>query len=105
MMYIISAVFRILGAVIVLIGSIGMVKLPDGFSRLHSAGVVDTLGAWMILLGLMFLSGSIIIAFKLMLMFLLLFFLSPVTSHGLVNSALLSGLKPRLENKKENPSD
>ena len=90
-----AAIFLILGAVIILVGSVGMIRLPDGYSRLHSAGVVDTLGAWLILLGLILLSGSIIIAFKIALMFLLLFFLSPVASHGLANAAFLSGIKPK----------
>ena len=84
----------ILGSVVVLVGSFGLLRLPDCFSRLHAAGVIDTLGAWLVLLGLMVLSTSVVIAFKVLLLIILLFFLSPVNSHGLSRIALKSGLRP-----------
>ncbi len=84
----------ILGAVVVLIGGLGLLRLPDCFSRLHAAGVIDTLGAWLVLLGLLVLSTSVIVAFKVLLLIVLLFFLSPVNSHGLARTALKSGLRP-----------
>ena len=84
----------ILGSAIALIGSLGLLRLPDGFSRLHAAGVIDTLGAWLVLAGLLVLSTSVVIAFKLLLLIVLLFFLSPVISHGLARSALKCGLRP-----------
>ncbi len=83
-----------LGSVAILIGSLGLLRLPDCFSRLHAAGVIDTLGAWLVLLGLVVLSTSVIIAFKVILLLALLFFLSPVNSHGLSRTALKSGLRP-----------
>ena len=84
----------ILGSVVVLVGSFGLLRLPDCFSRLHAAGVIDTLGAWLVLLGLMVLSTSVVITFKILLLIILLFFLSPVNSHGLSQIALKSGLRP-----------
>ena len=80
------------GAVVVLIGSIGLLNLPDGLSRLHAAGVIDTLGTWLILLGLLLLSPSLVIGFKIILIVVLMFFISPVNSHGLASMALKSGM-------------
>ncbi len=85
--------FLILGSVVVLVGSLGLLRLPDGFSRLHAVGVIDTLGAWLVLLGLLILSTSVVVAFKVLLLVILLFFLSPVNSHGLARTALKSGLR------------
>lgn len=92
-----GGMFLLLGSAVVLIGSFGLLRLPDCFSRLHAAGVVDTLGAWLVLLGLLILSASVVVAFKVLLLIILLFFLSPVNSHGLSKAALKSGLSPHTD--------
>lgn len=94
MIDLLGGAFLVLGSVVILVGSLGLLRLPDCFSRLHAAGVIDTLGAWLMLLGLLVLSTSVIIAFKVLLLIILLFFLSPVNSHGLSRTALKSGLRP-----------
>ena len=94
MIDLLGGMFLFLGSVVILVGGFGLLRLPDCFSRLHAAGVIDTLGAWLVLLGLMVLSTSMVIAFKVFLLIILLFFLSPVNSHGLSGMALKSGLRP-----------
>jgi multicomponent Na+:H+ antiporter subunit G len=79
-----------------LIGGIGMHRFPDFFSRMHAAGITDTLCAVLILLGLGFQAGFSPAAFKLLLIFAFLLFTNPTASHALGNAALQSGLKPRL---------
>ncbi len=54
---IVSAGFVITGAVFVLAGAIGVIRLPDFYTRMHAAGVTDTLGAEMIVIGLMIQGG------------------------------------------------
>ena len=83
-----TAIAVLAGAIVVFIGSLGLVRLPDFFSRMHAAGPIDTLGAWLILAGLLAASPSIVVAFKVFLMAALLYMLSPVISHALAQSAM-----------------
>ncbi|MFC2144315.1 monovalent cation/H(+) antiporter subunit G [Acidobacteriota bacterium] len=93
---VLSWVFIVAGSVFVLIGGIGLIRLPDFYTRIHAAGITDTMGAWLILIGLMFSAGWTLITAKL---FMLLFFLaatSPLASHALAKAAFLRGLEPMI---------
>ena len=92
---IISAVFLIVGSVFVIIGGIGLVRFPDFFTRLHAAGVCDTLGAWLVLLGLLLQSGWSVVSIKLIMIFVLLIITGPTATHALAKSALHGGVKPK----------
>jgi multicomponent Na+:H+ antiporter subunit G len=87
------------GSVVVVIGAFGLIRMPDFYTRLHPAGVTDTLGAGMILLGLILQVGFSLIAVKLLMIILLLFFTSPTSSHATARAAMADGLKPLLFNK------
>ena len=50
-------VLIVAGSMFVLVGGIGLIRLPDFYTRIHAAGITDTMGAWLILIGLMFSSG------------------------------------------------
>ena len=84
------------GALLGIIGGVGMHRFPDFFSRMHAAGISDTLCAALFLLGLGFQAGLSLAAFKLLLLFAFLLFTNPTASHALGNAALHSGLKPQL---------
>jgi len=88
------------GGVVGIIGGIGIHLFPDFYSRMHAAGITDTLCALLILLGLGLQAGLTLAAFKLALVFLLLIITSPTASHALVYAAMHSGLKPMLANNK-----
>ncbi len=83
-----------IGAFFVLVGGIGLIRMPDLFSRMHPAGVLDSVGAGFLLLGFMLQSADWLVAVKLALIFVLLIFTSPVATHALAHAALLDGLKP-----------
>ena len=72
-----------------------MHRFPDFYTRLHAAGITDTLGTILLLIGLAVQSdpGD---AMKLLLVFGFLFFTSPVAAHSLANAAIKSGHRPRL---------
>ena len=91
-----SAVMLGLGSIFAVIGAIGVVRLPDFYTRMHGAGITDTMGAGLILLGLMLQAGFTLIAAKLVLILVFLFFTSPTSSHALAKAAFGSGLKPKL---------
>jgi multicomponent Na+:H+ antiporter subunit G len=85
------------GGVTGIISGIGIHLFPDFYSRQHATGISDTLSALLILLGLGLQAGLTLAAFKLALIFLLLFITSPTASHALANAAMHSGLKPVLD--------
>ncbi len=91
-----SWVFLLSGAFFMLVAGIGVLRLPDIYTRAHAAGVKDTLGAALTLIGLMLQAGFTLVAVKLLLIWLFLWFTSPVASHAVARAALSSGLRPIL---------
>ncbi len=85
------------GVCFVLVGSVGLLRFPDFFTRLHAAGIIDTLGLELILLGLMVKSGFSLITLKLALVGFVLFLTSPTATHAITNAAYKAGLKPLLK--------
>ncbi|MFH1872542.1 MAG: monovalent cation/H(+) antiporter subunit G [Pseudomonadota bacterium] len=84
------------GAFFCLAGGIGLLRMPDFYTRMHAASVIETLGAGLILLGLMLQAGLTLVAVKLLMVALLVMFTSPTASHALARAALLRGLLPQL---------
>lgn len=83
------------GSFLVVVGALGLLRMPDFYTRLHPAGVTDTLGVDLILLGLMLQAGFSLVTVKLLLVGAFLFFTSPTSTHAIANAALVAGLKPR----------
>lgn len=88
-----SFLFIGLGALLGLIGGLGIVRLPDTYARLHAVGVTDTLCTFLILFGLGLQATGYIVAAKLILIFLFLAFTSPASSYALANNAWRWGLR------------
>ena len=82
------------GGLLGIVGGIGMLRFPDFYTRLHAAGITDTLCAILILLGLALQAGITLVTLKLLLIFAFLFFTSPTATHALANAAVHGGLKP-----------
>ena len=87
-MDVVSAILLLVGSVFALIGSIGIVRMPDVFTRLHAAGITDTLGAAGVLLGLALEAGFSLLLVKLLLMLAFLLLLNPTACHALARAAL-----------------
>ena len=66
-----------IGAAFILVGGLGLIRMPDFFTRLHATSVADTAGAGFILLGLMLQAGLSLTSFKLVLIFVFLVFTAP----------------------------
>ncbi|MCW8826522.1 MAG: monovalent cation/H(+) antiporter subunit G [Gammaproteobacteria bacterium] len=97
MIDILSWLLLVSGGLVGIVGAVGIHRFPDFYSRQHAAGITDTLCAMLILLGLVLQAGLNLAAFKLVLIFMFLFFTSPTTSHALANAARHSGLKPEVD--------
>lgn len=85
------------GVIFVLAGAIGVMRLPDFYTRMHAAGVTDTLGAELIVLGLMLQAGWSALTLKLALIGVFVFLTSPTATHAVANAAYRAGLKPYLK--------
>ncbi len=98
---IISWVSLALGGIFCVIGAIGLLRMPDFFTRMHAASVIETLGAGLILLGLCLQAGWTLITVKLLMLGVLILFASPTATHALAKAALVRGLKPLLADTRE----
>ncbi|MEE2658022.1 MAG: monovalent cation/H(+) antiporter subunit G [Candidatus Latescibacterota bacterium] len=94
---IISWVLLMAGSLFCLIGGLGIHRLPDFYSRMHGAGITDTLGAALVLTGLMVQAGLTLITVKLVFILGLLWLTSPTGTHAIAKAASASGLKPILD--------
>jgi len=93
---ILSWILFVIGGLGVVIGAVGIVRFPDFYARLHAAGVTDTAGAELIILGMALQAPSWIVVAKLAFIGFFLFLTSPVATHAIAHAAWVSGLKPML---------
>ena len=84
----------LLGGAFGIIGGIGLLRLPDFFSRIHAASLTDSMCAPCIIGGLMLQSGLTLVTVKLAFLVIFLFLTSPTASHALAKAALHGGLHP-----------
>ena len=91
---VLSWVLILAGSVFVVIGGLGLLRLPDFYTRIHAAGITDTLGSWLIVIGLILHEGFTLNAAKLVMLLFLLLLTSPLASHALAKAAYLRGLDP-----------
>ncbi len=82
------------GSLFMVVGGIGLLRLPDFYARVHAASITDTVGAWLVLVGLMFAGGLTLVTVKLLFVLVFLVLTSPLASHVLVKAAYLHGLEP-----------
>lgn len=93
---IISILFISLGILFMLVGSIGIIRLPDFYSRTHSTSKSDTLGIIFVILGLVIYEGFTQSSFKLILVVLFIALSNPIGTHALARAAMKKGLSPFL---------
>lgn len=80
------------GGAFCLVGALGILRMPDFYTRVHAASVTDIVGSFAILLGLALQAGLSLVAVKLGFIALLIFFTSPAATHALVKAALERGI-------------
>jgi multicomponent Na+:H+ antiporter subunit G len=84
------------GGLFGVLGGLGLLRFPDFYTRLHAAGVTDTLCAMLIIAGLVLQAGLGLLSLKLVLILLFLLFTAPTATHALARAAMVDGLQPWL---------
>ena len=92
LMPILASIFIGLGVISILIGALGLIRLPDVYARIHAAGIIDTAGVAFFILGMICLSGWSLVTVKLILIGIFLFFTSPISGHAIARVAHSSGI-------------
>jgi len=93
---VLSWILLLTGGAFGVIGGIGLLRFPDFYTRLHAAGVTETLCAILIVLGLMLQSGFSLLTIKLLLILVFLLFTAPTATHALARAAVVDEVEPQL---------
>ena len=100
-----SWVLIVLGSFFTVVGGIGLVRMPDVYTRMHAASVTDTLGAGFLLIGMMLQAGFGLVTLKLLFILGLFFFFAPVITHALAQVALHERIEPQLAEDRRSRGD
>lgn len=108
---IIAAILFCLGLIFFTGGAVGIIRMPDFYTRLHPAGKLDTMGQLMCLSAMaLYVAGhftllDLLTAAKIMLILVLVFFTSPTATHAIVDSGVRAGLDPWTKEKVTDTDD
>lgn len=91
-----SGILLFFGAFLGISGAIGLFRFPDFYTRMHAAGITDTLCTACIVGGLVLQAGFSLITVKLIFMLLFTWYTSPAAGHALIKAAHKTGLRPLL---------
>ena len=91
---ILSGLSLFIGIIALLVGSLGLIRLPDVFCRIHAVGMIDTAGASFIILGMVIYEGFTLVTVKLLFVGIFLFFTSPIATHAVAQVAHKMGVEP-----------
>jgi multicomponent Na+:H+ antiporter subunit G len=97
----ISWIFLLLGGFSMVTGAMGILRMPDFYTRLHPAGLIDSLGAPLLLIGVILQNGFTLFSLKIVLLILFLMLTNSTATHVIAKSAMISGLAAWTKNKKE----
>ena len=93
-MIIVGTALMTVGIALMAIAALGLVRLPDFFSRVHAVSKSETLGIALVLLGLILHDGATLVSLKLVLIVVFVAIANPVGAHVLTRAAVRTGLMP-----------
>ena len=91
---IISWMMMTAGGLFVFIGGLGALRMPDLYTRMHAAGITDSIGQILVVAGLILQAGLTLASVKLAAILLFLLMTGPTASNALASAALLAGKQP-----------
>jgi multicomponent Na+:H+ antiporter subunit G len=93
-MEILSILFILAGLFFLIVAAIGIIRLPDVFTRSHAVSLTDSLGAFLLLVGIAMYEGLSMNLLKILAVLALLYLQNPVIAHATLRAAIRAGLKP-----------
>jgi multicomponent Na+:H+ antiporter subunit G len=102
---VVSWVLLSAGGAFVLIGGIGALRMPNLYTRMHAASVTDTMGAILVITGVMMQAGLSLATIKLAAILLFLLITSPTSSYALASAALIAGIRPDAGRAADRPAE
>ncbi len=90
---VISTIFILAGLFFIIAGTIGLIRFPDFYSRMHATGKCDTLGEGLVIMGLIIYNGLNFISVKLLFLVIFIFVVNPVATHAIARAAYKVGLQ------------
>ncbi len=92
---IVTLLVMAIGVFFIIVSSVGLVRLPDLYTRVHAGGKSGTLGIIGLLLGAgIFFITDLRVVFKMVILIAFFFLTGPVAAHMLDRAAFLTGVKP-----------
>lgn len=104
-MTVLAVILLLGGAFFLVVSCIGIIRLPDFYTRSHAAGKSETLGAILLLGGLAAYNGLSIVTVKILLILLFVLLANPVATHAILRAASRTGLEPWTRKRKQDPGD
>ncbi len=93
-MSILAGVFLVLGFLFLLVATIGVLRFPDFYTRLHAVGKCDTLGMALSLTGLAIYEGLSLTGLKILIIAFFILLANPTGTHAVCRAAYRAGLRP-----------
>lgn len=95
---ILSWLLLLSGGFFCITAGVGLVRMPDLFTRAHAASILDSMGAGLILFGLALQAPNYLVALKLLFTFFFLMITGLAAVHALALTVNVAGINPRLAN-------
>jgi len=96
-----SDAFLLVGGFLCITGGIGLLRMPDFFSRVHAAGVTETLAAPLLLFGLLLQMEWSLDMVKVLLILVFVLATNPTATHAMAKATLHGGTRPWVKGKNE----
>ena len=100
-MTLLAIIFMLGGFFFFTTATIGLIRFPDFFTRLHATGKGDTLAVLLYLLGFSFYEGFSLTSLKIIFIAVFMFFGQPTATHALSRAGLRCGVEPWMKEKDE----
>lgn len=97
LIFVISWGLILFGCFFYVVGAIGLIRMPDFFTRMHGVSLSDTAGVICFIVAMMLQAGWGLISAKLFFTLVILLYSGPVVSHALARAAFFAGLRPELD--------
>lgn len=91
---ILSVFLMVCGLFLFTSGTLGLLRLPDFYCRMHATGKCDTLGALLILTGLAIYNGFSLVSLKILFIVIFIFLANPTATHAIGRAALVNRVQP-----------